>query len=310
MPMISLMDALSMLRRFKGYLAGAGGISDMVNALHWSVWYAVKWWEEAVAAGKTEAPTAKALYRSLLHHGYIDEKGRVIKRLDMPETPRGPYAQEWLALHKSFDAVFRKVLEGDLEAARALFEAMQAQGWYKLWRDEFLKAAGFKGRRVFEPKMRGGHNAVDIYASYAPELYAGYEAEEGAVEALLEVAPNVSVGSCPGFGICVFEAATACEVADVLAGLAVEEVLLFNVLHWMEDPVEELICIKRAAPNALMYVGQPVVETMPGFLAINTAAGALRVFSREEIEGVLEAAGLRRRRLLLREMPFYASVWA
>lgn len=86
--------------------------------------------------------------------------------------------------------------------------------------------------------------------------------------------------------------------------------LLFNVLHWMEDPVKELLCIKRAAPGALFYVGQPVVETMPGFLAINTASGAYHVFSREDVEGTLQAAGLKRRRLLLREVPFYASVWA
>ncbi len=308
--MSSLLDALSMLRRFRGYLAGAGGISDMINALRWSVWYAVKWWEEAKAAGKVDAPVARALYRSLLHHGYVDEEGDVVKRPRTPGTPRGPYAQEWLALHRSFDAIFRKVLEGDSEAARILFEAMQAQGWYKLWRDDFLKAAGFRGRRIFEPRMRGGHNAVDIYAEYAPELYAGYEADEASVEALLEAAPNVVVGDCPGSGICVFKAATACELADSLAKLAVEEVLLFNALQWMEDPVGELACIKRAAPKAVFYVGQPVVETMPGFLAINAAAGALRVFSRDEVEGLLEAVGLKRRRLLLREIPFYASVWA
>lgn len=308
--MISWMDALSMLRRFRGYLAGAGGVADMMNALRWSVWYAVKWWNEAKAAGRTEAPVAKALYRSLLYHGYIDEEGRVVRRLEEPGRPKGPYAQEWLALHESFDRAFPKVLDGDVDTARMLFQAMQAQGWYKLWRDDFLKAAGFKGRRVFEPKMRGGHNAVDIYAEYAPELYAGYEEGEESVEILLEAAPNVAVGECPGSGVCVLKAASACELVDVLAGLAVEEVLLFNVLNWMDDPAREVACIKRAAPKATFYVGQPVVETMPGFLAINTAAGALYVFSRDEVEGLLEAAGLRRRRLLLREVPFYASVWA
>jgi hypothetical protein len=78
----------------------------------------------------------------------------------------------------------------------------------------------------------------------------------------------------------------------------------------MPDPAKEVVCLKRAAPGALFYVGQAVVETMPGFLAITAAAGAIHTFSRNEVEAALEAAGLRRRKLLLREMPFYAAVWS
>ncbi|MEL9990371.1 MAG: hypothetical protein QXP98_01535 [Thermoproteus sp.] len=309
--MISMLDALSMLRRFRGYLAGAGGVGDMMNALKWSVWYALKWWADVKSSGRTDTPLARALYRSLLHHGYIDEKGEVVKKIERPERPKGAYAQEWLNLHESFDELLPKLLSGaGGDLAKMLLYAMQAQGWYKLWRDDFLKAAGFRGKRVFEPRMRGGHNAADIYAEYTPELYAGYEESDEAVELLLQVVPNVNVGSCPGSGVCVFPAASACGLEEVLEGLKIEEVLLFNVLHWMEDPLKELLCIKRAAPGALFYVGQPVVETMPGFLAINTASGAYHVFSREDVEGLLQAAGLKRRRLLLREIPFYASVWA
>jgi hypothetical protein len=307
--MMSILDALSMLRRFRGYLAGAGGVGDMVNALRWSVWYALKWWLDARAAGATDSPVAKALYRSLLHHGYVDEEGRPVKRIEEPKRPRGPYAQEWLALHEAFDRAFPKILRGDAEAAALILESMQAQGWYKLWRDDFLEAAGFEGRRVLEAPLRG-HNAVDIYARYAPELYAGYAESDEAAEALLEAAPGVSVGQCPGSGICVLLASSACEVVEALARLSVKEVLLFNSLHWMPDPAKEVACLKKAAPGSLFYVGQPVVETMPGFLAINTAAGALHVFSRGEVEALLKAAGLRRMKLLLREMPFYAAVWS
>jgi hypothetical protein len=307
--MMSLLDALSMLRRFRGYLAGAGGVGDMVNALRWSAWYAVKWWLEARDAGMADRPVAKALYRSLLHHGYIDEGGRPVKRVEQPKRPRGPYAQEWLALHEAFDRAFPKILRGDVEAGRLVAESMQAQGWYKLWRDDFLEAAGFEGKRVLEAPL-SAHSAVDIYSSRSPELYVGYAGSDEAVEDLLEVSSAVSVGQCPGSGICVFVAPSACEVADALGQLTPREVLLFNSLHWMPDPAKEVACLKRAAPGALFYVGQAVVETMPGFLAITAAAGAIHTFSRSEVEAALEAAGLRRRKLLLREMPFYAAVWS
>lgn len=137
----------------------------MMSALRWSVWYALKWWADVKASGRTDAPLAQTLYRSLLHHGYIDEKGEVVKKIEQPERPRGAYAQEWLNLHRSFDELFPKLLSGaGGDSAKILLYAIQTQGWYKLWRDDFLKAADFRGRRVFEPRMRGGHNAADIYA--------------------------------------------------------------------------------------------------------------------------------------------------
>nr|KJR73390.1 MAG: hypothetical protein TU35_06125 [Thermoproteus sp. AZ2] len=311
MSLSEALDALSMLRRFRPYLAGAGGLSDMMNALRWSLWYAAKWWP--LARENPDTLFAKALRLSLIHHGVIDERGELKKALKEPERPRGPYAQEWLALHEAFDKIAGAVAKGeaDRDVLEALLASMQSQGWYRLWRDGFLEAAGFKAaKRVFEPKMRGGINAVDIYKAYGLELYVGYEESREAAAALLEAVPAVEVDRCSGRGICVYSASSTCEVAEELRGLGVDSVLLFNVLHWFPDPLKELRCIAAAAPRARLYVGQPVVETMPGFIAINTALGAYHVFSREDVEGLLEAAGFKRASLLLRAVPFYAAVWA
>lgn len=311
MSMINLIDAISMMRKFRGYLAGAGGISDMMGALKWSVWYAVKWWSEARASGRTESIVAKALYRSLLHHGYINERGDIIKRINAPERPRGSYAQEWLNLHEAFDAIFPKVLEGTAgEALELLLDSMQSQGWYKLWRDGFLEASGFAPRGLLEPRTLGGYNAVDIVARYKPNLYVGTETDRGRLEPLVSILQGVVVNACRAEGVCIFIAHSVCDIADKLRDLPIDSVLLFNKIHWFPNPVGELMCLKKAAPSALFYVGQPVVETMPGFLAINTALGAYHVFSRKEVENILSAAGLKVKRVLLREIPFYASIWS
>ncbi|MBP1450035.1 MAG: hypothetical protein JZD41_08595 [Thermoproteus sp.] len=125
-----------------------------------------------------------------------------------------------------------------------------------------------------------------------------------------EAAPAVEVRRCSGADICVFPAPSACSIASGPGALRADATLLFNVMHWFVDPLRELACLRKAAPAARFYVGQPVVETMPGFLAINTALGALHVFAKSDVEALLRSAGLRREALLLRSIPFYAAIWS
>jgi hypothetical protein len=74
--------------------------------------------------------------------------------------------------------------------------------------------------------------------------------------------------------------------------------------------VKELTCISQIiAPGGKLLVGQHVVESTPGLIAIEASFGAKHVFSRRGVVQILRSAGYQLSRLYLRYMPYYIAVW-
>ncbi|MFP3349000.1 MAG: methyltransferase domain-containing protein [Thermoproteus sp.] len=316
-------EDLNVTRYYGDFIKAGGGLDEVRNALRWSVWYALKWWYEIYREGlhKSGNIFVRALYLSLLENGYIDREGRIVKRVKEPRPPVNSYAAEFVGLHESFDkigAVKIATDQVDENTVGVLLTAMLSQGWYDIMRITFYRLVGVTGaRRLFVPILKEGHDVAALLATSQspPELIVGYDYRPDFVELAREVlGRNVAVGSCPGqSGICVFQATSSCEVADALGpqfARSFDSALLFHSLYWMLDPVKDLQCMRRLMkPDGRLLVGQQVIESTPGLVAMVASMGAKHVFRSSDVDNMLAAAGFKRERLYLRTMPFYIAVW-
>jgi len=287
-------------RFFREYIEAAGGIFELKKALDWSVWYAVKWWRELVNAGahRIQNTFVKALYNALLTRGIIDEEGGVRRDVKKPEMPKGIYAREWVEMHQNFDSIdVVKVArdEVDRNVLDLFYSDLQIQGWHRIMIKTFFKAVGMRNDgAVLEPYSREGLLAVLYFEDYKPRLYVGYDSSPSLVELAKKTAPEGTFVT----------ANSACDVSGRF-----DVVLLVEKMQWFPDPARELECIWRAmAPGGRLYVAQPVVESMPGYLAIHAALGAIHVYSWKDVENLLQMHFKLERRLI-KTMPFYGAVW-
>lgn len=313
-------EDVNVVRYYSDFIKAGGGLDEVKNALRWSVWYALKWWHEIYREGlyKNNNVFVRALYLSLLENGYIDREGRIIRRIKEPKPPVNTYTAEFVSLHESFDrigAVKIAANQVDENTIAILYSTMLTQGWYEMMRSTFFKlvgAANFK--RLYFPVIKEGHDIASLIGvlQAQPEVVIGYDYRGDSVELSKEVLGNgVSVGTCPGRGICIFQATSTCEVADLLGGIQpVEAAVLFHSLYWMLDPMRDLLCLKRILkPNGYLLVGQQVVESTPGLVAIVSAMGAKHVFRSSDVENIISAAGYKKEKVYLRTTPFYIAVW-
>ena len=315
-------EDLNVTRYYSDFIKAAGGLDEVRNALRWSVWYALKWWYEIYREGlnKNNNMFVRALYLSLLENGYIDRDGRVVKRVKEPRPPINSYAAEFVGLHESFDrlgAVRIASNQVDENTIGVLYSAMLSQGWYDTMRITFYKLVGATSfRRLYVPVVKEGHDIASLLAVSvaAPELIVGYDYRPDSVELSREVlGKGVNIGSCPGQGICIFQAASTCEVADSLGpqlARSFDAALVFHSLYWMLDPMRDLQCMRRLLkPDGKLLIGQQVIESTPGLVAIVAAMGAKHIFRSSDVDNLLEAAGYRREKVYLRTMPFYIAIW-
>jgi SAM-dependent methyltransferase len=266
------------------------------------VWHAYKWWREVKDAGTADLrnPFVKALYTSLRVRGIIHEDGRPRKELERPEMLRGLYAREWVEMHQRFDelgAVKIATNQVDRNALELFYSDIHLQGWHKIMVRAFLKAMGFSdGLSVLEPLSGEGYLAAVVYNEYTPAFYLGFHPNPSLVEIAKKMVKNAQF----------VVANSNCEVRG-----SYDAVLLLEKLHLFTDPAAELKCIREVLkPGGKVYVAQPVVESMPGYLAIHAAAAVshISVFTWKEVEQLLEMAFVLHRRLI-KAMPFYGAVW-
>ncbi|MGC8582104.1 MAG: class I SAM-dependent methyltransferase [Thermoproteus sp.] len=316
-------EDLNVTRYYGDFIKAAGGLDEVRNALRWSVWYALKWWYEIYREGlhKSNNIFVKALYLSLFENGYIDREGRIMKRVKEPRPPINSYAAEFVGLHESFDklgAVRIAANQVDENTIGVLYSAMLSQGWYDIMRVTFYRLVGATGaKRLFAPIIKEGHDIASLLAisQSPPELVVGYDYRPDSVELSREVlGRNINIGSCPGQGgVCVFQAASSCDVADALGpqfARSFDSALVFHSLYWMLDPIKDLQCMRRLLkPDGRLLVGQQVIESTPGLVAIVASMGAKHVFRSSDVDNMLAAAGFKRERLYLRTMPFYIAIW-
>jgi hypothetical protein len=314
-----LVEKLNVLRYYKPFIEAVGGVKQVQTALRWSEWYAVKWWEEVyselVLQSIRESVFARALFISLRIRGYVRKDGNIKKRPKKPEYPTNSYAMEFVDLHESFDRIGAANVAAnkvDEKTLSVLYSTMLSQGWYKLLRQTFLRLMEIeKYPAIFEPIVKEGHTAAAVMEITTPKLYIGFDYRRDNVElasAMLQTRP----GEC-GDRFCIFHALTACDavkIAKQYAPSGVDAVLMLHTLYWLLDPVKELRCISQImAPGGKLLVGQQVVESTPGLIAIVTAFGAKHVFSWRGVEQILRSAGYQLSRRYLRYMPYYIAVW-
>jgi hypothetical protein len=314
-----LVEELNALRYYKPFIEAGGGVKQVRTALRWSEWYAVKWWEEVYSElglqSIRESVFARALFISLRIRGYVREDGRIKKRPEKPEYPTNSYAMEFVDLHESFDrigAVNVAANKADENTLAILYSTMLSQGWYKILRQTFLRLVEIERYpAIFEPIVKEGHTAAAVMEITTPKLYIGFDYRRDNVElasAMLRTRP----GECGG-RICIFQAPTACDAVKIARRYApsgVDAVLMLHTLYWLLDPVKELTCISQIiAPGGKLLVGQQVVESTPGLIAIEASFGAKHVFSWKGVEQILRSAGYQLSRRYLRYMPYYIAVW-
>ena len=288
-------------RYFRDYIEASGGILELKKALDWSVWYAAKWWREIYDTGAVnlKRPFVKALYLSLRAKNIIEEDGKPVKDLKKPELPKGLYAREWVEMHQQFDEIGAvKVArdEADRNALDLLFGDIQTMGWHRIMVKTFLRACEeTDGNAVLEPYSREGHLALFYLEDYKPASYLGYDPNPSLVEVARQVAPSA-----------VFTpVSSACQLSGQF-----DVVLLVEKLQWVADPLRELDCIGRLLkPGGRLYVAQPNVDSMPGYLAILSAIGAQQVYTWKEVENLLTLR-FRLEKRLIKTMPFYGAVYA
>ncbi|MEL9991667.1 MAG: methyltransferase domain-containing protein [Thermoproteus sp.] len=313
-------EDLNVTRYYSDFIKAAGGLDEVRNALRWSVWYALKWWYEIYREGlnKSNNIFVRALYLSLLENGYIDRDGKIVKRVKEPKPPINSYAAEFVSLHESFDRIGAVKIasnQADENTIGILYSTMLSQGWYDVMRVTFFRLVELaEYKRIYVPVVKEGHDIASLLTIAAPELVVGYDYRPDSVELSREVlGRNVSISSCQGKGICIFQASGSCDVADLLGAQysqSFDAALVFHSLYWMLDPMADLRCIRKLLrPGGRLLVGQQVVESTPGLVAMVAAMGAKHVFRSSDVENMLEAAGYKREKVYLRTTPFYIAVW-
>jgi len=317
--MSTIFENINVLRYYKPFIEAGGGVRQVKTALAWSEWYAAKWWEEVFGAlgigSIRESVFARALYLALKVRGYVREDGRFKKKPERPEYPTNNYAIEFVELHESFDkigAVNVATGKASRDMLTIIYSTMLSQGWYKLVRRTFLQLVEVeKYQVIFEPIVKEGHNIMAVLEMHGPRLYIGYDYRREDLEAAA-AALGVKIGDCTK-GICLIHAPTACDIVSTIKSLVpygVDAVLLLHSLYWMSDPVGELRCISAFMDRrAKLLVGQQVVESTPGLLAMVVAMGAKNVYSWKGVESTLKAAGFSLEKRYLAHMPYYIAVW-
>jgi len=312
-------EEINVLRYYKPFIEAAGGVGQVKRALGWSTWYAVKWWDEVFSdlglSSIRESVFARALYISLKIREYVREDGHIKKRPEKPEYPTNSYAIEFVELHESFDrigAVNVATNRADENTISIVYSTMLSQGWYKILRRTFLQLVGIERHQViFEPIVKEGHNAMALLEMHKPKLYIGFDYRRDNLE-LAAATLGVKPGECTK-GICLIHASTICDAVPRIRNIApwgVDAVLLLHTLYWLIDPVRELQCIAAVAgKNTQMLVGQQVVESTPGLLAMVVAMGAKHVFSWKGVENTLKAAGFSLQKRYLAYTPYYIAIW-
>ncbi|MFN7106114.1 MAG: hypothetical protein ACK4M3_05980, partial [Pyrobaculum sp.] len=247
--------------------------------------------------------------------GFVKEDGQVKKRPDRPEFPTNSYALEFVELHESFDRLgavnvaTNKVGENILAI---LYSTMLSQGWYKILRHTFLKLVNIQHyQTVFEPIVKEGQTAMAVLEIYRPRIYIGFDYRQDNIELAASML-NVKPGACGG-EICIFQALSTCEIVKSVKRYipeGVEAVLMLHTLYWLIDPVRELWCAASLlTPGGRVLIGQQVVESTPGLVAIVSAMGAKHAFSWKGVEQIAKAAGLEVERRYLKFTPYYIAIW-
>ncbi len=315
-----LLEEVNVLRYYKPFIEASGGVRQVKKALEWSEWYAVKWWDEVFnelgLSAIRQSVFARALFISLRLRGYIKEDGHIKKRPEKPEYPTNSYAIEFVELHESFDrvgAVNVASNKADENTLAILYSTMLSQGWYKILRQTFLRLVEIeKYQTIFEPIVKEGQVAMAVLEMHKPRLYIGFDYRRDNIE-LTASALNVKPNECGG-EVCLFLAPTACDAVKIAirhVPNGVDSVLMLHTLYWLLDPVKELFCIKSIfSHGGKLLIGQQVVESTPGLVAIVAAMGAKHVFSWKGVEQILNAAGYALERRFLRYMPYYIAVWS
>ena len=316
---MKVLEEINVLRYYKPFIDAAGGVGELKKALKWSEWYAVKWWEEIFndlgLSSVRGNIFSRTLFISLRLRGYIGENGYVKKRPEKPELPTNSYAMEFVELHESFDqlgAVNVASNKVDENMISVLYSTMLSQGWYKILRRTFLELVGIKNYGVIlEPVIKEGNVALAVMELHTPKLYVGFDYRRDNVELAASVL-KAKPGGCAG-NICIYHATTACDVTNIVKRLVpngVDAALLLHTLYWLLDPVKELSCIASAlSPSGKLIVGQQVVESTPGLVAMVAAMGAKHVFSWKGVEKMLIASGHELEKRYLRYMPYYIAIW-
>ncbi|ABL87811.1 family 577 protein [Pyrobaculum islandicum DSM 4184] len=314
---MKIVEEINVFRYYKPFIEAAGGIGQVKKALAWSEWYAVKWWDEVFnelgLQSIRESVFARALFISLRIRGYIREDGHIRRRPEKPEYPTNSYAIEFVELHESFDrigAVNVASNKADENTIAILYSTMLSQGWYKILRHTFLKLVEIeKFQTIFEPIIKEGQVALAVMEFHKPKMYIGFDYRRDNVElatAVLKAKP----GECKD--ICIFNAPTSCDAVKLAKKYisGVDAVLMLHTLYWLLDPVKELTCIRSIiGQGGKLLIGQQVVESTPGLVALVTAMGAKHVFSWKGVEHILKAAGYGLSRRYLRYMPYYIAIW-
>jgi len=312
-------EEINVLRYYKPFIEAAGGVGQIKRALGWSTWYAVKWWDEVFSdlgfSSIRGSVFARALYISLKIRGYVREDGHIKKRPEKPEYPTNSYAIEFVELHESFDrigAVNVATNRADENTISIIYSTMLSQGWYKILRRTFLQLVGVERHQViFEPIVKEGHNAMAVLEMHRPKLYIGFDYRRDNLE-LAAATLGVKPGECTK-GACLIHASTICDAVHRIRNIApwgVDAVLLLHTLYWLIDPVRELQCIAAVTgKNTQMLVGQQVVESTPGTLAMVVSMGAKHVFSWKGVENTLKAASFSLQKRYLAYTPYYIAIW-
>jgi len=193
-----------------------------------------------------------------------------------------------------------------------VYSTMLSQGWYKILRRTFLQLVGIERHQViFEPIVKEGHDAMAVLEMHKPKLYIGFDYRRDNLE-LAAATLGVKPGECTK-GICLIHASTICDAVHRIRNIApwgVDAVLLLHTLYWLIDPVRELQCVAAVAgKNTQLLVGQQVVESTPGLLAMVVAMGAKHVFSWKGVENTLKAAGFSLQKRYLAYTPYYIAIW-
>jgi len=318
--MSGVFENINVLRYYRPFIEAAGGVKQLKLALGWSTWYAVKWWEEVFREmgidSVHKSVFARALYISLKIRGYVRGDGRIKKRPEKPEYPTSNYGVEFVEFHEAFDKIGAvNVAAGrvDQDTLALLYSTMQSQNWYKLIRRTFLQLVGIeKYQVVFESIVKEGHNAAAVLEVHRPRLYIGLDYRRDNIEqasAMLGVTP----GDCTK-GICLIHAPSVCDAVPQIKSIApfgVDAVLMFHSLYWLDGPAGELRCISAFMDKrGKLLIGQQVVESTPGLLAITVAIGAKNVFSWKGVEGILRGARFKLEKRYLTHMPYYIAVWS
>lgn len=314
------LEQLKALSHYGRFLSVVGGITELKKALDWANWYAVKWWEEIYRELGFDAvrrsPFARALYLSLKRWGYVRNDGSLARRPPRPGYPANSYVIDFLQLYESLDglgAVNMATNRVDENTMQMLYSSALSQRWHEMLREAFVEYAEVtRYSTLAEPLVREGRLTLKVLERHRPQLYLAYDHRRDSVE-LAALMLGAQKDRCDGRGICVYAVPTACDFVKLVEPVVpngVDELLLFDVIYFMQDPARELKCLyKIVKQGGVAAVGQTVVESAPGLFALAAAFGIKHVMGWKDVENVLSAAGFKLHKRVLKYFPGYVAAW-